>query len=386
MHHGNKHGHHGAGSSQAAAITGVDNAQIAGTAGNDRIVASANDTLTGGGGHDEFVIGAASGATEITDFDLVNAANASKIDLRHSGVVAASFADLKITEDASGNAIVDLGNGNSLKLDKTDMTLLTAGNFELPGQGGKGGHHGHGHHHGGGDHHGSVTAIRAADNVAVTGTSGNDHIVAGANDTITGGGGNDEFVLGAASGSTEITDFNLASGIIDLKHSGVVAGSMADLKITEDASGNAIIDLGNGNTLTLDNVDMTKLAAANFELPSQGSGQGGDHGGNPVWQNYHIVQTANLAGPITAAAGPNLFNFTAEHGPVASAEISNFMPSGATADLIRLDDIASVHSFADLKIADNAAGNAVIDLGNNVMITLDNVHTSALSAADFVFG
>lgn len=386
MNHGHKNGHHGSGSSQATPITGADSSLIAGTSGNDRIVASANDTLTGGGGHDEFVLGAASGATEITDFDLVNAANASKIDLRHSGVVAASFADLKISEDANGNAIIDLGNGNSVKLDNVNMTKLTADNFELPGQGGKGGHggghHGHGH---GGHHHGggSVTSIKAADNTAVTGTSGKDHIVAGANDTLSGGGGTDEFVLGAASGATEITDFNAASGIIDLKHSGVVAGSLADLKITEDASGNAIIDLGNGNSLKLDNVDMTKLTAANFELPAQTSQGGGDHGG-PA---YHVIQASGIVSPITAGAGPNMFNFSNEHGGLNSAEITNFVATGATADLIRLDDISSIHSFADLKIADDAVtGNAVIDLGGGVSITLDNVHTSALSAADFVFG
>ena len=60
---------------------------------------------------------------------------------------------------------------------------------------------------------GHAAPIAGADNVAVAGTTGDDRIVAGANDTMTGGGGTDEFILGITSGKSEITDFAVAGGI-----------------------------------------------------------------------------------------------------------------------------------------------------------------------------
>ena len=297
-HHanGSQHSHgapqSGTGSTEpghAAPITGADNVAFAGTTGDDRIVAGANDTMTGGGGTDEFILGITSGKSEITDFAVAGGI----IDVKPMGLPATTFDALKAhITDVNGNAVVDFGNGDTLQLDGVTSASLTAANFELPGSGGGhgqgGGHsHGGGHGHGGGHDHGGpgqsegshhAAAIHGTDNSAVAGTTGNDKIVAGANDTMTGGGGNDEFIFGASSGKSEITDFG-TTGIIDLKPAGLSYTDFATLMthVTE-TNGNAVIDLGAGNSITLDKVDMTALTTANFELAGQG-GHGG-HGGH----------------------------------------------------------------------------------------------------------
>lgn len=308
---GGGEGHHHDG-----AITGImaaDNIAVTGTTGNDHIMAGANDTLTGAGGNDEFVIGPASGKTEITDFG-VSGATAGIIDLKHSGVASTTFGDLltHVTE-IGGNAVIDLGNGNSLTLDKVDMAALTAANFELPGSGGSGGAGGPGgDNHGGGDHHagpsmfqgylqlmgtsgddsltataantiiigggGNDTLIAGAGNDLLAGGGGNDSLVGstgndtliagGGNDTLTGGGGSNVFSIAGehgTPGNTEITDFNASTGVVRLEHTGLQVASFADfLTHVSQIGANTVVDLGNSHAITLDNVTMSSLSAADF--------------------------------------------------------------------------------------------------------------------------
>jgi len=302
---------------------------------------------------------------------------------------------------------------------------------------------------GGGHHHGHASAIVAADNTAVIATAGNDKIVAGANDTMTGGGGNDEFVIGANSGSSEITDFGVSgagAGIIDLRHSGVASTTFTDLltHITE-VNGNAVVDLGNGNSLTLDKVDMATLTADNFELPGVRGGHGSEHhghGNTSIWQSYIKIIGTNGNDSLTATdantiifghggndtltagagndllvggagddslvggagndtlvggggndimtggGGTNVFSISGEHGAIGNTEIADFVSSGTGAGVVRLED-TGLHfaGFNDFMTHVSMVGaNTVIDLGNSHTITLDNVTSSSLSAADFVFG
>lgn len=103
----------------------------------------------------------------------------------------------------------------------------------------------------------------------ISGGNGADTITgAGGNDTLTGGAGNDLFVITDTSGSDTITDFTPGSStddVIDL--TGVAAiNNFGQLQAaaTDDGNGNVVIDLGNGETLTLSGITEASLANADF--------------------------------------------------------------------------------------------------------------------------
>ncbi|MEH6645843.1 calcium-binding protein [Sulfitobacter sp.] len=96
------------------------------------------------------------------------------------------------------------------------------------------------------------------------GGAGNDTVNGDAgNDTLTGGADNDVFVIGAASGADVITDFTLGEDKIDIQALGINA--IEDLTVT-DVEGNAAIDLGNGNQITLKGRAAAELDNDDFIL------------------------------------------------------------------------------------------------------------------------
>ncbi|RWB71506.1 MAG: adhesin [Mesorhizobium sp.] len=87
---------------------------------------SGDDVLTGSSGHDLFVFSQPIGNDTVHSFD----AAADQIDLiGYSGL--ASFGDLQthITDDAHGNAVITLGDGQSITLEGVHSSALGAGNF-----------------------------------------------------------------------------------------------------------------------------------------------------------------------------------------------------------------------------------------------------------------
>ncbi|WP_202190148.1 VCBS domain-containing protein, partial [Ensifer sp. LCM 4579] len=94
--------------------------------GNPIFAWSGDDTLTGSSGADLFVFSQPIGADVVHSFDIA----ADKIDLiGYAGF--ASFADVlaHLTEDASGNAVISLGEGQSITLQGVHAASLGAGNF-----------------------------------------------------------------------------------------------------------------------------------------------------------------------------------------------------------------------------------------------------------------
>ncbi len=101
------------------------------------------------------------------------------------------------------------------------------------------------------------------------GTRGSDTFISSTADNIfTGGTGADSFEFAAASsGNDAITDFSSAQGdTISLAG----AASFADLDITQ-VGADAVINLGSGNTLTLEGTNVANLTAADFGFGSSGS-------------------------------------------------------------------------------------------------------------------
>ncbi|MER8903126.1 adhesin, partial [Mesorhizobium sp. M0772] len=87
---------------------------------------SGDDVLTGSSGNDLFVFSQPIGDDTVHSFD----AAADKIDLiGYSGF--ASFADVQahMADDANGNAVITLGDGQSIMLDSVHSSALTDGNF-----------------------------------------------------------------------------------------------------------------------------------------------------------------------------------------------------------------------------------------------------------------
>ncbi|MBK1624046.1 calcium-binding protein [Afifella marina] len=107
------------------------------------------------------------------------------------------------------------------------------------------------------------------------GGAGDDVLYGGADaDTIYGGSGNDQIYFGDNDGAADIyasvadngTDvvFGFENGTdhLDVRANGFT--SFADLTIGEDGEGNATIDLGDGNILTLNGVAASELDASDF--------------------------------------------------------------------------------------------------------------------------
>ncbi|TPK30824.1 adhesin, partial [Mesorhizobium sp. B2-5-4] len=84
---------------------------------------------------------------------------------------------------------------------------------------------------------------------------------------------------------------------------------------------------------------------------------------------------------LTGSHGNDLFVFSQ---PIGADTVHNFDTAADQIDLIGYNGLAD---FADLQthIADDANGNAVIALGDGQSITLDGVHSGALTASNFVF-
>ncbi|BAV73486.1 outer membrane adhesin like protein [Pseudomonas chlororaphis subsp. aurantiaca] len=86
-----------------------------------------------------------------------------------------------------------------------------------------------------------------------------------ADDNLSGSSGADTFVFAQPIGNNQIYNFDVATDKIDLiGFTG--ATTFADLSISNDANGNALVNIGSGQTVTLKGVDAADLSEANFQF------------------------------------------------------------------------------------------------------------------------
>lgn len=98
----------------------------------------------------------------------------------------------------------------------------------------------------------------------LTGGSGNDTLMGyGGNDTLFGGAGADKFVFAHGTGQDSIGDFVTGTDKIDLTAIGF-ASYQDVINATHDVGGNAVIDLGNGDQVTLTGVTTAQLHSGDF--------------------------------------------------------------------------------------------------------------------------
>lgn len=123
----------------------------------------------------------------------------------------------------------------------------------------------------------SIHILYGASSSAGTLTGSNaDEILYGGSyaSTLTGGGGVDTFVITAGNGSTTITDFAASQGEI-LRLQGYGFTSFAQFTAAARQSGaHVVVSLGNGETLTLENTQLSALGPGNLRLDAPGLDQG----------------------------------------------------------------------------------------------------------------
>ncbi|WP_028467231.1 DUF4347 domain-containing protein [Nisaea denitrificans] len=108
-----------------------------------------------------------------------------------------------------------------------------------------------------------------AGNDSLCGNLGADTLLGGAGaDTLVGGDGNDLFRFADGDGADVITDFVVGQDVIgvstDINGTGVTSADEMLARITSDGSGNAVLDLAGGNSVTLIGVAPPELDAASF--------------------------------------------------------------------------------------------------------------------------
>ncbi len=86
------------------------------------------------------------------------------------------------------------------------------------------------------------------------------------NDTLTGSSGHDTFVFSQPIGNDVVHSFEVSFDVIDLISYGWQSFADVQAHAADDASGNAVITLADGQTITLDGVHSADLTAANFEF------------------------------------------------------------------------------------------------------------------------
>ena len=111
---------------------------------------------------------------------------------------------------------------------------------------------------------GSTATTSISDNVEAY-APGSPIFALTSNDTLTGAGANNEFVFAQQIGNDTVYNFNVVTDKIDLLGFANV-GSFSDIQAstTTDSNGNAVITLGNGETITLHGVDAASLTASDF--------------------------------------------------------------------------------------------------------------------------
>lgn len=106
---------------------------------------------------------------------------------------------------------------------------------------------------------------------ALFGGAGDDTLSGGVgNDTLSGGDGNDAFYFASGSGEDAVLD-DLATGDLifiahDINGTGIATADDVLARLSDDANGEAVLDLGNGNAVTFAGISSSSLTASQFDI------------------------------------------------------------------------------------------------------------------------
>jgi serralysin len=218
---------------------GAGNDRLEGLDGSDILWGDAGqDLLIGGAGNDVYVV------TDVLDTILETATGGTDtLSLSLAGGGVYTLANHVETMVVAGTATEAHGNGADNRIVSTGV-----GNI-LYGEGG------------------NDTLIGSATADTLYGGTGNDTLRGmDGHDTLYGGTGNDVFVFAANAGSDWVGDFTAGSDRIDLSALGFTSFAQVQAAMSE-SGGDTRIELGGGNSVTLDGVAMASLGAGDFGMP-----------------------------------------------------------------------------------------------------------------------
>ena len=181
------------------------------------------------------------------------------------------------------------------------------------------------------------------------------------NDTLLGGDGDDTIVGGFGQDTIDGGD-----GIDQVRYANANSRAVVDLSTGTGTAGHSF-----GDTLT--NVENLFGSAFNDVFT-------GDAGDNELngWGGVDRLDGGAGDDVLIGGAGNDRFIFSDNWD---NDTITDFEDGG---DLIDLRNITGVTSLADLMIANNANGDAVITFGDDT-ITLEGIDASLLDTGDFLF-
>jgi Ca2+-binding RTX toxin-like protein len=237
---------------------GADDDRLYGGLGDDTLVGDAgDDTLVGGNGRDQA--------------DYSGASQAITLDLGSHLATGDGIDELDGIEDVLGSAYDDALAGDDLANwiaagDGDDRLLGDAGSDTLDGAVGDDNlEAGDGDDRlAGGDGDDRLLGGAGAD--MLDGGDGDDRLLGGAgDDTLIGGDGDDVFVFAADCGRDLIEDFEVGCDLLRISRIGRASGpaSSYDIaaRIHSDQDGNAVIDLGSGDSILLLGIAAEDLVA-----------------------------------------------------------------------------------------------------------------------------
>jgi Ca2+-binding RTX toxin-like protein len=403
-----------------ASIAASSSPFIVGTSGNDVLVGSAvaqniygeagsdtldgqggSDLLYGGLGDDRLIISVSSAGDLVTvdggvgtdTLDLSGLGVAAWVDLVTNGaevrttdqnnlssgtwrdvadvarvenVTGTAFAD-QISGDAGNNILVG-GEGDDVLDGRAgeDIVLAGAGNDTLVGGMG-------------------ADRLDGGDGAdIVNGALGADTLIGGAgNDVLTGGTEADVFLFGPGSGSDIITDFVAGSAVGHdlIRFDRTVFSDYASVLAAATQSGSdVVISFGGGDSITIQNVDLSALAADNFEFrrldnlaPSAISVNGGtvseNATGGTVVATLTAVDVADGGShTFSIVGGDDLFEIVGNEIRVKNGAVVDFETASQRQLNVRVtdDDGLSLASTITINIIDQVetlsgtAGNDVL--------------------------
>ncbi|WFU68210.1 VCBS domain-containing protein [Bradyrhizobium brasilense] len=112
---------------------------------------------------------------------------------------------------------------------------------------------------------GSTGTFEAIDNVEAY-SQGSPIFAWSGDDHLTGSSGHDTFVFSQPIGNDVVHNFEVSSDVIDLISYGWQSFAVVQAHTADDAGGNAVITLADGQKVTLDGVHAADLTSANFEF------------------------------------------------------------------------------------------------------------------------
>ncbi|MBU2580479.1 MAG: hypothetical protein KJ622_02010, partial [Alphaproteobacteria bacterium] len=322
---------------------------------------SGNDRLRGQGGND-FI----DGRGGIDRVEYLNDGADVIVDLR-AGAIGEGTA-----QDGYGTTDTLVGIENILgAVAGNDQLFGDAGNNEIRGEGG---------------------------NDLIDGGAGDDRLLGGfGDDEQTGGAGFDQFEYFGGDGNDTITDFTVGEDVVRLR-GGTGVTDFSDLVVSDDGNGNAHVTLLDGSTITLLGHAPGAVDASYFQIDNQVSTDiigtdnpeviTGTESGEFI-DGFAGNDTIDALGGddfivggfdddiITGGSGSDVFYFMFGDG---NDTITDFVTGE---DFLQFDGSTGIFEFADLIIANDINGDAVVDYGSGT-ITLQGIDSSLLTIGDII--